>query len=105
MILFNRQDGIVTIEMNERDAREMAEVLKSCTLQDANLGHLSIMKDLPELLLEKESKNSEEDALANPWYFVDTRTGDAMVINWARNAPTGEDWVKVSESFWNLHCK
>lgn len=107
MILFNRQNGIVKIEMNENDAQDLAGLFidpQDNGAQFLNLQQKSWLEELPGLLLEKDSPNSEEDALVNPEYFLDTVTGDMMLINWRRNIPVGPNWVKVSSVIWDRLC-
>lgn len=108
MLLFNRQNGVVKLEMNEKDAKDLAKVLRTSDveqipLKEQNPNHYAFAGDLVELLEEKDSPNSEEDALVNPKYFLNTQTGDAMVINWTRNAPSGEFWVEISEETWYIY--
>lgn len=100
MLLFNRNKGVIKLEMNQKDAEDLAAVLASydeSAYRFFNLTQKMMVGNLPKLLLEKDSKNSEEDALVNPEYYVNTKNGDMMIINWGRNRPTGENWKKISE--------
>lgn len=39
----------------------------------------------------------------HPETYINIVTGDAFIIWWAVNRPTGDDWIRVSRACYNVH--